>query len=158
MIRYNIVPTLNPTDATKTYYRAKEVNQGDFTFDDLVQKITESTTATEADACCVLKAMKTHIHEALRNGQTVVLEDIGRFNVTLHSKCFTKDEYQADGFNINGQLKYKDPDTGAVKGPKIKFRPAASLRANVIDKAKTQLMEVPKALQKPKSTNTEGSY
>lgn len=124
MINYRVSKCKNPKGVEGTdYYSGKAVKTGEYTFDDLAQDINNSTTVTKADAMAVLASIKPFITKALLAGQVVVLQDIGRFQVTLQSKCYTTDTMQAEGFS----------PASMIKGHRIIFRPEVKLKSSIKD-------------------------
>ena len=69
----------------------------------------------------VLKAMKSFIIKALLKGEVVVLNDLGRLQVTLQGKCYTQDDMKAEDFSPSGK----------IKSHKITFRPDKELKREV---------------------------
>jgi len=105
-------PGKNAVEGT-TYYSNKAQKTSDYTFDDLASDISYSTTVTKADAMAVLASIKPFITRALLGGQVVVLQDLGRLQVTIQSKCFSQDTMSASDFSPSMM----------IKGHKIIFRP-----------------------------------
>ena len=100
MITYKVSKCKNPNGADDTiYYSGKAVKTGEYTFDDLAADINNSTTVTKADAMAVLASVKPFITKALLGGQVVVLQDIGRFQVTLQGKCYPAAAIEIDEFS-----------------------------------------------------------
>ena len=99
----------------------KASKTGDYTFDDLAEDINNSTTVTHADCLAVLKAMKPFLTKALLSGRTVVLQDIGRFSVSIQSKCLTQTDMQEEDFLPSSK----------IKGHRILFRPEVKLKSDV---------------------------
>ena len=87
----------------------------------LAKRINNSTTVTQADCRAVLISMQEHIIEALSEGQVVVLDDLGRFQVTLQGKCYPKEILNAEDFSPSAQ----------IKSHKIVFRPDVALKKAV---------------------------
>ena len=122
MINYKVSKCKNPKGVEgTTYYSGKAVKTGEYTFDDLAADINNSTTVTKADAMAVLASIKPFITKALLAGQVVVLQDIGRFQVTLQGKCYTAEDMQQDDFTPSSK----------IKGHRILFRPEAKLKHEV---------------------------
>ena len=122
MINYKVSKCKNPNgEEDINYYSARAVKTGEYTFEDLAEDINNSTTVTQTDCTAVLRAMKSHITKALLSGQVVVLQDLGRLQVTLQSKCYTADAIRAEGFSPAAQ----------IKGHRIIFRPEAKLKKEV---------------------------
>ena len=91
------------------------------TLEKLSKRINNSTTVTQSDCYAVLKSMKDHIIEALTEGQVVVIDDLGRFQVTLQGKCYPKEVISDEDFSPSAM----------IKGHKIVFRPDAALKKEV---------------------------
>ena len=113
-------PGKNAVEGVK-YYHAAAIKVGEYNFEDMMTDISHSTTVTEADAMAVLRSMKSHIVKALLAGQVVVLQDIGRFQVTLQGKCSSQDAMAASDFSPSAQ----------ITGHKIIFRPEVKLKQSV---------------------------
>lgn len=113
-------PGKNAVEGT-TYFSNKAQKTSDYTFDDLASDISYSTTVTKADAMAVLASIKPFITRALLGGQVVVLQDLGRLQVTIQSKCFSQDAMAASDFS---------PST-MIKGHKIIFRPEKGLKNDI---------------------------
>ena len=105
------------------YFHGQAIKTGELTMEKLAKRINNSTTVTQSDCYAVLKSMKDHIIEALNEGQVVVLEDIGRFQVSLKGKCYTRETMQDKEFRPSEY----------IKGHRIVFRPEAALKKAVAD-------------------------
>ena len=122
MINYRVSKTKNPKGMEGVnYYAAKAVKTSDYTFEDLANDITNSTTCTKADAMAVLASIKPFLTRALLGGQAVVLQDIGRFQVSLQGKCYPIEAIQSDEFN----------PASMIKSHRILFRPEAKLKKDI---------------------------
>ena len=122
MITYKVSKCKNPNGVDGTiYYSGKAVKTGEYTFDDLAADINNSTTVTKADAMAVLASVKPFITKALLGGQVVVLQDIGRFQVTLQGKCYPAAAIESDEFSPSAM----------IKSHKIVFRPEAKLKKDI---------------------------
>lgn len=113
-------PGKNAVEGT-TYYSNKAQKTSDYTFEDLASDISYSTTVTKADAMAVLASIKPFITRALLGGQVVVLQDLGRLQVTIQSKCFSEDTMAASDFSPSMM----------IKGHKIIFRPEKGLKNDI---------------------------
>lgn len=113
-------PGKNAVEGT-TYFSNKAQKTSDYTFDDLASDISYSTTVTKADAMAVLASIKPFITRALLGGQVVVLQDLGRLQVTIQSKCFSEDTMSASDFSPSMM----------IKGHKIIFRPEKGLKNDI---------------------------
>ena len=107
-----------------TYYACRSIKLDDYTFDELAEDISFSTTVTKPDAQAVLAVIKPYITKALLAGRAVVLEDLGRFQISLQSKCFSQDAMAASDFSPSAQ----------IKGHRIIFRPEVALNKEIASK------------------------
>lgn len=122
MITYAVKKTRNPKgDESTDYFAGRAIKTGEYTFNDLAADINNSTTVTKADAMAVLASVKPFITKALLNGQVVVLQDIGRFQVTLQGKCYPAEALTDKEF----------APASMIKSHRILFRPEAKLKKEV---------------------------
>ena len=121
MIAYKVVGCRNPKYPDAKYYKGTAVKSGELTMEKLAKRINNSTTVTQADCYVVLKSMKDHIIEALLDGQVVVLDDLGRFQISLQGKCYPEEVLASEEF--------KPADM--IRGHKIVFRPDPALKRDV---------------------------
>ena len=120
-ITYAVKKTKNPKNPETPFYHAQAIKTGELTLEKLAKRINNSTTVTQTDCRAVLLSMKEHIIEALTEGQVVVLDDLGRFQVSLQGKCYPAEVMQAEDFSPAAQ----------IKGHKIVFRPDVKLKKAV---------------------------
>ncbi|MBR6628505.1 MAG: HU family DNA-binding protein [Bacteroidaceae bacterium] len=121
-ITYAVKKVTNPNGIEGTdYFHAQAIKTGELTLEKLARRINNSTTVTQADCRAVLVSMKDHIIEALTEGQVVVLDDLGRFQITLQGKCYPKEVINAEDFSPSAM----------IKSHKIVFRPDAALKKAV---------------------------
>ena len=121
-INYAIKRVKNPKGVEGTeYFHGQAIKTGELTLEKLAKRINNSTTVTQTDCRAVLLSMKDHIIEALTEGQVVVLDDLGRFQVTLQGKCYPQDTMAESDFSPSAM----------IKGHKIVFRPDAALKKAV---------------------------
>ena len=121
-ITYAVKKVKNPKGAEGTnYFHGQAIKTGELSMDKLARRINNSTTVTQGDCYAVLKSMKEHIIEALTEGQVVVLDDLGRFQITLQGKCYSQDMMAESDFSPSAM----------IKGHKIVFRPDAALKKEV---------------------------
>ena len=121
-VNYAVMKTRNPKGVEGTdYFHGRAVKTSDYDFEDLAGDVQMSTTVTEADVLGVLRAMKGYIVKALLAGRVVVLNDIGRFQIGLKGKCYTKEMMDEEGFT----------PASMIKGHRIVFRPDAKLKSAV---------------------------
>ena len=128
-ITYAVKKVKNPNGIEGTnYFHGQAIKTGELTMDKLARRINNSTTVTQGDCYAVLKSMKEHIIEALTEGQVVVLDDLGRFQITLQGKCYSQDMMAESDFSPSAM----------IKGHKIVFRPDATLIKEVARDFKLQ--------------------
>ena len=120
-ITYAVKKVSNPKNPDVDYFHGQAIKTGELTLDKLAKRINNSTTVTQADCRAVLVSMKDHIIEALTEGQVVVLDDLGRFQITLQGKCYPKEVINAEDFSPSSM----------IKSHKIVFRPDAALKKAV---------------------------
>ena len=121
-ITYAVKKVKNPKGIEGTnYFHGQAIKTGELTMDKLARRINNSTTVTQGDCYAVLKSMKEHIIEALTEGQVVVLDDLGRFQITIQGKCYSQDMMAASDFSPSAM----------IRGHKIVFRPDAALKKEV---------------------------
>ncbi|MBO7266405.1 MAG: HU family DNA-binding protein [Bacteroidaceae bacterium] len=121
-ITYAIKKIKNPNGIEGTeYFHGQAIKTGELTMEKLARRINNSTTVTQSDCYAVLKSMKDHIIEALTEGQVVVLDDLGRFQVSLQGKCYTQEDLGKEDFN----------PASKIKSHRIVFRPDVELKKAV---------------------------
>lgn len=120
-ITYKVTKIRNPKYPDANYFHGQAVKTGELNFEKLAKRINNSTTVTQSDCYAVLKSMKDHIIEALTEGQVVVLDDLGRFQVSLQGKCYPQEVMQAEDFSPSAQ----------IKSHKIVFKPDVELKKEV---------------------------
>ena len=120
-ITYAVKKVSNPRNRDVDYFHGQAIKTGELTLDKLAKRINNSTTVTQADCRAVLVSMKDHIIEALTEGQVVVLDDLGRFQITLQGKCYNAETMADEEFSPSAY----------IKGHKIVFRPDAALKKEV---------------------------
>ena len=120
-ITYAVKKVRNPKFPNVDYFHGQAIKTGELTLEKLSKRINNSTTVTQSDCYAVLKSMKDHIIEALTEGQVVVIDDLGRFQVTLQGKCYPGDVLTSEEFKPSEM----------IRGHKIVFRPDAALKKEV---------------------------
>ena len=120
-ITYAVKKVSNPKYPEVDYFHGQAIKTGELTLDKLAKRINNSTTVTQADCRAVLVSMKDHIIEALTEGQVVVLDDLGRFQITLQGKCYPKEVINAEDFSPSAM----------IKSHRIVFRPDVELKKAV---------------------------
>ena len=121
MINYRVSKCKNPKYPDTLYYSGKAVKTGEYSFEDLAEDINNATTVTKADAKAVLASIKPFVLKALLSGQVVVLEDLGRLQITLQGKCYTQEDMNDKEFSPSAM----------IKSHRIVFRPEASLKKDI---------------------------
>ena len=121
MITYKVVKCRNPKNPDADYFKGTAVKSGELTMEKLAKRINDSTTVTTADCYAVLKSMQEHITEALTEGQVVVLDALGRFQITLQGKCYDAARMSSLDFSPSAM----------IKGHRIVFRPDATLKKEI---------------------------
>ena len=128
-ITYAVKKVSNPKGIEGVdYFHGQAIKTGELTMEKLAKRINNSTTVTQGDCYAVLKSMKEHIIEALTEGQVVVLDDLGRFQITIQGKCYSQDMMAASDFSPSAM----------IRGHKIVFRPDAALKKEVARDFKLQ--------------------
>ena len=120
-ITYAVKKVRNPKYPEMDYFHGAAIKTGELTMEKLAKRINNSTTVTQSDCYAVLKSMKEHIIEALTEGQVVVLDDLGRFQVTLQGKCYNRETMQDEEFSPSSY----------IKSHRIVFRPDVNLKKSV---------------------------
>ena len=127
-ITYAVKKVRNPKNPDANYFHGAAIKAGELTMEKLAKRINNSTTITQTDCYAVLKSMKDHIAEALTEGLVVVLDDLGRFQVTLQGKCYPEEMLTSVDFKPSEM----------IKGHRIVFRPDARLKDEVRKEFKLQ--------------------
>ena len=120
-ITYAVKKVRNPKNPDVDYFHGAAIKTGELTMDKLAKRINHSTTVTQADCYAVLKSMQEHITEALTEGQVVVLDALGRFQITLQGKCYDAARMSSLDFSPSAM----------IKGHRIVFRPDATLKKEI---------------------------
>ena len=120
-ITYAVKKVRNPKNPEVDYFHGAAIKTGELTMDKLAKRINNRTTVTQADCYAVLKSMQEHITEALTEGQVVVLDALGRFQITLQGKCYDAARMSSLDFSPSGM----------IKGHRIVFRPDATLKKEI---------------------------
>ena len=120
-ITYAVKKIRNPKYPDANYFHGAAIKTGELTMEKLAKRINNSTTITQTDCYAVLKSMKDHIIEALTEGQVVVLDDLGRFQVTLQGKCYPEEVLTSEEFKPSEM----------IRGHRIVFRPDTMLKREI---------------------------
>ena len=120
-ITYKISKCRNPKYPNENYFTGRAVKTGDYSFEDLAEDISESTTVTKADAMAVLAAIKPKIKKALVSGMRVVLNDLGAFVIGIRGKSYNEATLADEEFL---------PST-YIKGWTLRFQPEVNLKKEI---------------------------
>ena len=120
-INYAVKKVRNPKYPEENYFHGQAIKTGELTLEKLAKRINNSTTVTQADCRAVLISMKDHIIEALTEGQVVVLDDLGRFQVSLQGKCYSAEDMADKEFSPSAM----------IKSHRIVFKPDVELKKEV---------------------------
>ena len=120
-ITYAVKKVRNPKNPDVDFFHGQAIKTGELTMEKLAKRINNSTTVTQADCYAVLKSMQEHITEALTEGQVVVLDALGRFQITLQGKCYDAARMSSLDFSPSAM----------IKGHRIVFRPDATLKKEI---------------------------
>lgn len=75
----------------------KTVKTGDVTLDNLAEVISEKNSVTEGDVAAVLKALVKEMKFCLQMGQTVHIDGLGNFHLSVESEMVDeKSDYRID--------------------------------------------------------------
>lgn len=100
MINYRPVARKNPITKEVKYYAQADAAEP-LTLADITERVEKRSTVSSADAKAVLDALQFEIKEALLDGKSVRLGDIGSFRVTLASEgADVPDELTADKIRL----------------------------------------------------------
>ena len=120
-ITYAVKKVRNPKNPDVDYFHGQAIKTGELTMEKLAKRINNSTTISQADCYAVLKSMKDNIIEALTEGQVVVLDDLGRFQVSLQGKCYNAERMATEDFSPSAM----------IKGWTLKFQPEVKLKKSL---------------------------
>ena len=120
-ITYAVKKVRNPKNPDVDFFHGQAIKTGELTMEKLAKRINNSTTVTQADCRAVLISMQEHIIEALSEGQVVVLDDLGRFQVTLQGKCYNAERMATEDFSPSAM----------IKGWRVIFRPEVKFKKNL---------------------------
>lgn len=111
MIEYKVVERENPVTRQKVYY-AQVARVRPLTLDKIAELIEKRSTVSSADIKAVLDALQFEILNALEEGFSVRLGDVGSFRATLTSRSAES----AEAFLPSN-----------IKGIRVRFTPSAKL-------------------------------
>ena len=99
MFKYVVVSKRSPIDNSVKFYAAPD-KVTPIDIDTITQRIEKRTTVSSADAKAVLDALEYEIKEALIEGNSVRLGDLGTFRATIHGRgAKSREEHSAKCIN-----------------------------------------------------------
>ena len=99
MFKYVVIAKKNPIGKDVKFY-AQADKTAPIDIDIITQRIEKRTTVSSADAKAVLDALEYEIKEALIEGHSVRLGDLGTFRATINGEgALTRDEHSAKFIN-----------------------------------------------------------
>ena len=100
MMQYITRSIKSPKDGSKSYY-VQSAKRQTVDLNTLADRIEKRSTVSKADVKAVLSALEYEIIQALREGQTVRLGDIGTFYTSIKSQpAETQEEAWKKGANL----------------------------------------------------------
>jgi predicted histone-like DNA-binding protein len=123
-ITYQIVGCSNPRGAEGVDYACcRRTKTGDLQLESLIDEISRATTVTPGEVKGILNAFLDVMATLLRDGNPVIMDEIGTFSARLSGKC-----YAQSIIKVNGK---KNPDfqpASYLSRAYVGFRPAAALK------------------------------
>lgn len=99
MFKYVVVSKRSPIDNSVKFYAAPD-KVTPIDIDTITQRIEKRTTVSSADAKAVLDALEYEIKEALIEGNSVRLGDLGTFRATINGRgAKSREEHSAKCIN-----------------------------------------------------------
>ena len=92
MIKFVIKGKKNPQKKTETKYYAQAAAATPITLPQIVKMIEKRSTVSSSDIKAVLDALQFEIIQALQNGNSVRLGDLGSFHITINSTGLSSEE------------------------------------------------------------------
>ena len=86
MIKYVIQEKKNPLKKTEIKYYPQMAPSTPMTLAQIVKRVEKRSTVSSADVKAVLDALQYEVIEALENGNSVRLGDLGSFRLTMKSQ------------------------------------------------------------------------
>ena len=101
MIKFVIKGKKNPQKKTETKYCAQAAAATPLTLPQIVKLIEKRSTVSSSDIKAVLDALQFEIIQALQNGNSVRLGDLGSFHITISSNgAATREDAQKAGARL----------------------------------------------------------
>ncbi len=139
MIQYAVRYIKNATTGDKLYF-PQAVLSGTMKLTDVATEVEKRSTVSSADVKAVLDALQFEVRQALADGHTVRLGDLGSFRPTLSAQ---------------GADDVKKATTSLIKRVRVRFTPSAALQAELsgVGQAGSKV----KLLKKAEAAATEGA-
>lgn len=105
MIKYVIQAKKNPLKKEEVKFYPQAAPTTPVTLAQIIKRIEKRSTVSSADVKAVLDALQYEVIEALENGNTVRLGDIGSFRLTIKAEgALTADEAKGMGAKLIKQV------------------------------------------------------
>lgn len=125
MINYSVTPRKNPLTKEVKYY-AQAIPAAPLTLNEIAERIEKRSTLSSADIKGAFDALQFELIQALQEGHSVRLGDLGSFHITLQSKgAATEGEFSADQIKnvaIHWRRPTKMQEEFRTTNSKIKFK------------------------------------
>ena len=115
MLKYLVVCRKNPVNSDVKFY-AQAATPEPLNIDKMSEMIAQNCTLTRHDIVACLSAFQEQLINALQEGKSVRLGDLGSFRLTMHS---------------NGSVTEEEFATSNIQRLSIRFVPAAKLRKSI---------------------------
>ena len=116
MIRYVIQAKKNPQKKEEVKFYPQAAPTTPVTLAQIVKRIEKRSTVSSADVKAVLDALQYEVIEALENGNTVRLGDIGSFRLTIKAEgAATAVEAKAKGAKLIRQVNVQFTKSTAMR-------------------------------------------
>ena len=116
MIRYVIQAKKNPQKKEEVKFYPQAAPTTPVTLAQIVKRIEKCSTVSSADVKAVLDALQYEVIEALENGNTVRLGDIGSFRLTIKAEgAATAVEAKAKGAKLIKQVNVQFTKSTAMR-------------------------------------------
>lgn len=112
MISYLVRPVKNPADKTVKYY-PQSAPMEPVTLEQIADRIEKRSTVSSSDCKAVLDALQYEIIEALKDGKSVRLGDLGSFRTVVKG---------------TGQVQAADVTADDIKSVKVTFTKSSKMR------------------------------
>lgn len=108
-VYYKVLPCVNPAGAEGTDYAAcRETKSGVIELSELAEEINNATSVTISDVKGIIAAFQTQVNRHIKNGNPVLLDELGTFRAKIKSRCFPQSAISADDFNPSSYIERCD--------------------------------------------------